>query len=280
MLLLIRVMKMKVSELFLVLSWFWSNFFCFPAEFLHSDFAVNGCSDTDGELVYGLDDEDTWYADFVNGRGVEPQPSFMDHISHTGDMYQQALEGQRICKRNLGLRRQAMKDIPLKNGEENQMILCLSSLSFSFCIRFVGWTSFFSDPPSNLMIYTRDDLQLGDMNTLICYATGFYPAPVKVHWTKNGQNVTDGPVANVPHLNKDGSFKQIFRLQFIPQQGDVYTCTAQHPGLDQPLTSIWEVDVQQPSVGPAVFCALGLTVALLGVAAGTFFLIKGNSEAD
>ena len=33
---------------------------------------------------------------------------------------------------------------------------------------------------------------------------------------------------------------------------------------------------QQPGVGPAVFCGLGLTVGLLGVAAGTFFLIKGN----
>ncbi|TKS80466.1 hypothetical protein D9C73_014566 [Collichthys lucidus] len=37
-----------------------------------------------------------------------------------------------------------------------------------------------------------------------------------------------------------------------------------------------DVEVKQPGVGPAVFCGLGLTVGLLGVAAGTFFLIKGN----
>lgn len=37
-----------------------------------------------------------------------------------------------------------------------------------------------------------------------------------------------------------------------------------------------DVQVSQPSVGPAVFCGVGLTVGLLGVAAGTFFLIKGN----
>lgn len=36
------------------------------------------------------------------------------------------------------------------------------------------------------------------------------------------------------------------------------------------------VEVKQPGVGPAVFCGLGLTFGLLGVAAGTFFLIKGN----
>lgn len=89
------------------------------------------------------------------------------------------------------------------------------------------------------MIYARDELQIGDMNTLICYVTGFYPAPVKVHWTKNGQNVTEGAIVNVPHPNKDGSFKQLFRLQFVPHQGDMYTCTVQHPALDQPLTKIW-----------------------------------------
>lgn len=37
-----------------------------------------------------------------------------------------------------------------------------------------------------------------------------------------------------------------------------------------------EVEVEQPSVGPAVFCGFGLTIGLLGVAVGTFFLIKGN----
>lgn len=68
--------------------------------------------------MYGLDDEETWYADFINSRGVEPQPSFIDHISHGEGMYEQAVDGQRICKRNLRLRRQAMKEIPLENGDE------------------------------------------------------------------------------------------------------------------------------------------------------------------
>ncbi len=38
-----------------------------------------------------------------------------------------------------------------------------------------------------------------------------------------------------------------------------------------------EVDVAVPGVGPAVFCGVGLSLGLLGVAAGTFFLIKGNN---
>jgi len=40
---------------------------------------------------------------------------------------------------------------------------------------------------------------------------------------------------------------------------------------------ISEVDVALPSVGPDVFCGVGLTLGLLGVAVGTFFLIKGNN---
>ncbi|XP_026208695.1 mamu class II histocompatibility antigen, DR alpha chain-like [Anabas testudineus] len=236
-------MKMKVSELVFVLS----CVLCVSADVLHDDFAINGCSDTDGEVMYGLDDEETWYADFINSGGVEPQPSFIDHIGHSEGMFEQALDGQRVCKRNLGLRREAMAEIPLEN-----------------------------DPPSSLLIYTRDHVGLGEKNTLICYVTGFYPAPVKVSWTKNGRNTTEGTSINVPHPSRDGSFTQISRLQFIPEQGDMYSCSVEHPALNQPLTRIWEVEEQQPSVGPAVFCGLGLTVGLLGVAAGTFFLVKGN----
>ncbi len=39
-----------------------------------------------------------------------------------------------------------------------------------------------------------------------------------------------------------------------------------------------DVEVAMPSVGPAVFCGVGLTLGLLGVAMGTFFIIKGNNR--
>merc|ERR1711977_749203 len=81
---------------------------------------------------------------------------------------------------------------------------------------------------------------------------------------------------NVPYPNKDGSFSQTSRLDFIPQQGDMYSCSVTHPALKLGMTRMYDVNVQLPSIGPAVFCGLGLTVGLLGVASGTFFLIKGN----
>nr|ANB50046.1 MHC class II antigen alpha chain [Trachinotus ovatus] len=234
---------MKVSPLLLFLSWV----VCVSAEGLHVDLSITGCSDSDGEMMYSLDGEELWVADFINHRGVEPQPSFIDHMSYVEGTYDTAVANQQICRSNLKTIREAMKDIPLNR-----------------------------DPPSSPVVYTRDEVELGVKNTLICHVTGFYPAPVKVYWTKNGQNVTEGTSINVPFPNKDGSFRQTSRLDFTPQQGDMYSCSVTHPALDRPLTRIWDVEVQQPSIGTAVYCGLGLTVGLLGVAAGTFFLIKGN----
>nr|AFY98544.1 MHC class II antigen [Kareius bicoloratus]AFY98545.1 MHC class II antigen [Kareius bicoloratus] len=232
-------MKMNVLVLCFVLS--------VSAEGLHKDLQVIGCSDSDGEEAYNLDGEEMWFADFINNRGVEPQPSFIDHMSYREGAYQTAVANQQACKTNLGVVRQALKDFKMEN-----------------------------DRPSSPMIYTEDKVELGGKNTLICHVTGFYPPPVHVYWTKNEENVTEGTSLNVPYPNQDRSFRQTARLEFTAQQGDVYSCTVSHPALDQPLTKIWDVDVPQPGVGPSVFCGVGLSVGLLGVAAGTFFLIKGN----
>ncbi|XP_039996941.1 H-2 class II histocompatibility antigen, A-U alpha chain-like [Xiphias gladius] len=236
-------MMMKVSELVLVLS----CVLCVSADSLHVDLYIGGCSDTDGENMYTLEGEEMWYADFINKRGVEPQPGFIDHMSYVEGTYERAVANQQVCKSNLKVDQHNFKDVPLE-----------------------------FDPPSRPMIYTRDTVELGENNTLICYVTGFYPAPVTVYWTKNRQEVTEGTSINIPYPNKDGSFNQISRLEFVPQLGDMYSCSVKHPALNQPLTRFWDVEVKQPSIGPAVFCGLGLTVGLLGVAAGTFFLIKGN----
>ncbi|XP_051800716.1 HLA class II histocompatibility antigen, DP alpha 1 chain-like [Acanthochromis polyacanthus] len=216
------------------------------ADVLHEDLHIAGCSDSDGEDMYALDREEIWYADFKKEEGVRPQPDFIDPMDVPGG-YQQAVANQQICRNNMKNFRKAMKDLPLEK-----------------------------DPPSNPMIYTRNDVELGVKNVLICHVSGFYPAPVNVSWTKNGEKVTEGTSINIPFPNKDGSFTQISRLEFIPQQGDIYSCSVEHLALDQPLTRMWDVETTQPGVGPAVFCGVGLTIGLLGVAAGTFFLIKGN----
>ncbi|KAL7375268.1 hypothetical protein ABVT39_014509 [Epinephelus coioides] len=236
-------MKMMKMMVVLVLS----CVLCVSADSLHKDFSITGCSDSDGEHMFALDGEEMWYADFINKKGVEPQPSFIDHMSYPEGAYESAVTNLQICKQNLNTARKAIKDIPVEQ-----------------------------DPPSSPVVYSRDDVELGQNNILICHVTGFYPAPVTFYWTKNNKNVTEGTSSNVPYPNKDGSFNQFSRLEFVPQLGDIYSCSVGHQALDQPLTRIWDVEKTQPSVGPAVFCGVGLTVGLLGVAAGTFFLIKGN----
>uniref|UniRef100_A0A8C9XYN9 HLA class II histocompatibility antigen, DR alpha chain-like n=1 Tax=Sander lucioperca TaxID=283035 RepID=A0A8C9XYN9_SANLU len=218
-----------------------SGLLCVSADVLHEDIYINGCSDSDGESMYALDGEEKWVADHINKRGVEPQPSFVDHIRYPRGFYEQAVTGY-----------PAMSLSPKP------------------------YNDFYEQFYPQCVIYTTKSVQRGKKNTLICYVTGFYPAPVNFYWTKNGENVTQGTSTNVPYPNKDGSFNQFSRLEFIPQLGDIYSCTVKHLALDQPLTRIWDVEKTQPGIGPAVFCGLGLTVGLLGVATGTFFLIKGN----
>ncbi|KAL7827141.1 hypothetical protein SRHO_G00328590 [Serrasalmus rhombeus] len=130
-------------------------------------------------------------------------------------------------------------------------------------------------PQSSL--YSKDDVQLGSKNTLVCYITGFYPPHVGVSWTRNNSNVTDRVSLSRYYLNDDETYNLVSTLSFTPEQGDIYTCTVGHTALDRPLTKTWDVQVALPGVGPTVFCGVGLAAGLLGVAVGTFFLIKGNN---
>ncbi|XP_076011324.1 mamu class II histocompatibility antigen, DR alpha chain-like [Genypterus blacodes] len=232
---------MKINLPLLLLCWA----LCARANVLHEDINIRGCSDSDGENMYGLDGEEVWYADFINQKAVEPQPEFMDHMTYDGG-YEQAQVNLQICRQNMKLRQRALKNETLEN-----------------------------DPPPNPTIYSRDDVELGVTNQLICHVSRFYPAPVQIHWTKNGENATQGIRSNPPYVNKDGTFQQFSSLSFVPQLGDIYSCSVEHPALQHPKTSLWDVEKTQPGLGPSIFCVVGLIVGLLGVATGTFFLIKG-----
>ncbi|XP_016520752.1 mamu class II histocompatibility antigen, DR alpha chain-like isoform X1 [Poecilia formosa] len=211
----------------------------------HDSFRVLACSDTDGLNMITLDGEEAWHADFIQETGVDTLPDFVSHPSFSG-IYEQSVGQLQVCKNNLKIIRIGLKDIPDP-----------------------------LDPPTSLL-YTTNKVELGEKNILVCHVSGFYPAPVNVSWTRNGQKVTEGTSINIPFPNEDFTFTQISRLQFVPQLGDIYSCSVEHPALKEPLTRIWDVDVPQPGAGPAVFCAVGLIVGLLGVAVGTFFLIRGT----
>ncbi|XP_030266460.1 H-2 class II histocompatibility antigen, E-U alpha chain isoform X2 [Sparus aurata] len=206
---MMKMMKMMKMMVVLVLS----CVLCVSADVLHQDIAVGGCSESDGEDMYGLDGEVMWYADFKNKKGVLTVPDFVG-ITYQEGTYQQAEANQQICRSNMEIHRKIYKDLPLE-----------------------------SDAPSSPVIYPRDEVELEVKNILICHVTGFYPAPVKFSWTKNGQKVTEGTSVNVPNINKDGTYNQFSKLDFTPQQGDFYSCSVSHPALKDPLTRIWDVEV-------------------------------------
>ncbi|XP_054912052.1 LOW QUALITY PROTEIN: mamu class II histocompatibility antigen, DR alpha chain-like [Poeciliopsis prolifica] len=215
---------------------------CVSADVQHDSFRVIACSDTDGFNMMTLDGEEAWHADFIHETGVDTLPDFVSSKFSVGQ--------QQVCKSNLKIIRIGLKDIPDP-----------------------------LDPPTSLL-YTANVVELGEKNILVCHVSGFYPAPVNVSWTRNGDKVTEGTSINVPFPNEDNTFTQISRLHFVPQLGDIYSCSVEHLALKEPLTRIWDVEVQvaPPGVGPAVFCGVGLIVGLLGVAVGTFFLVRGTES--
>ncbi|XP_077080478.1 rano class II histocompatibility antigen, B alpha chain [Siphateles boraxobius] len=217
------------------------------AQVVHRDFGFIGCSDTEKEVFYGSDGEEMYHLDFIRKGGVPTAPDFADPISFS-EAYDAGFGLIELCKHNL--------DVHIKVYKPSVEQLDIPDTS----------------------IYSKDDVVQDVENNLICHVTGFFPPPVNVSWTKNNQIVTEGMSLSQYRRQNDGTFNIFSTLKFTPKEGDIYSCTVNHKSIPgQPKTKTWEVDVALPSVGPAVFCGVGLTLGLLGVAAGTFFLIKGNN---
>ncbi|XP_066499393.1 H-2 class II histocompatibility antigen, A-U alpha chain-like [Hoplias malabaricus] len=213
----------------------------------HQDVALYICSDSEREFIYGLDGEEMWHADFSLEKGVMTLPQFADPFTYEEGAYESAVANIEVCRNNLGLSIQVNKNPAIPKVA----------------------------PQSS--VYTKSSAQLGSKNTLICHITGFYPPHVEVSWTRNNVNVTNEASLSRYYINTDDTFNLISHLSFTPEEGDIYSCSVQHTALDRALTKTWDVQVSLPGVGASVFCGVGLAGGLLGVAVGTFFLIKGNN---
>ncbi|XP_035280870.1 H-2 class II histocompatibility antigen, A-U alpha chain-like [Anguilla anguilla] len=215
----------------------------------HIDIYVIACqtNDTAPEDEEQLDGDEMLYSDFKNGKVVITLPDFAQKFE-SPTWYASALANHGVCINNLDVAVQAENNPP----EE-------------------------IDPPQST-IYSRRKVELGKSNSLICFVNNFYPAPVKVKWTKNNVEVKDGVTLSRYYPNPDFTFQQFSTLSITPQEGDVYSCSVEHKGLRDPLTRIWEPEANNESdMAETAFCGIGLTLGLLGVGVGTFFLIKGNN---
>ncbi|XP_060787137.1 H-2 class II histocompatibility antigen, A-U alpha chain-like [Neoarius graeffei] len=215
------------------------------SQFKHQDLELIECSEKNKEYMLGSDGDEMFYADFEKKKVVIMLPPFTDLIGFPG-AYESAKANLAACQQNLKLSIEDFKAQP-----EPQ------------------------DAPQS-SIYLKENMELGSENMLICHFTRFFPPPVTVRWTKNSVDVTEQSTLSRYYPNEDKTYNQFSHLPFTPQEGDVYSCTVEHEALETPDTKTWEVDVELPSVGPSVVCGVGLAVGLLGVATGTFFLVKGN----
>ncbi|XP_012990628.3 H-2 class II histocompatibility antigen, A-F alpha chain-like isoform X2 [Esox lucius] len=92
----------------------------------------------------------------------------------------------------------------------------------------------------DVMLYPKEEVAQGTRNSLVCFVNNFFPPPVQVKWTKNDENITERAEAGRYATNSDNTFYHFSTLTFTPEEGDIYTCTVEHPALDNPLTKIWD----------------------------------------
>ncbi|XP_061216424.1 class II histocompatibility antigen, M beta 1 chain [Neopsephotus bourkii] len=97
---------------------------------------------------------------------------------------------------------------------------------------------------------------------LTCHVWGFYPPAVTVLWLHNGDLVTpdDEPPPIVP--NGDLTYQTQLTLMAAPAHGDTFTCSVQHPALDQPLLVDWDHGLSPALVVKVVAATV---VMLLGI---------------
>lgn len=222
---------------------------CAAEKIVHEYFTHIWCSENDGADVWEIDGEEEYHADFKEGRGVVSLPKFATlNYSLLPAAYERSVYQLQMCRYNL--------------------------------IYTVHWYNFPAedlDAPT-ITMYLKDDEQLHVLNELICLVTGFYPPSVRVSWTKNNENVTEDVYISQYYPNSEHTFTLFSSISIVLEQGDIYSCTVEHTALQQPQTRTWESEVDLPGNGPLVFCAVGVTIGVLGIITGTFFFVKGSNS--
>lgn len=127
-------------------------------------------------------------------------------------------------------------------------------------------------------IYSKQEMEFGVPNTLICFVNDFHPPFVDITWTKNGQLVDRSKISQTQYYsNSDFSFRTTSYLNFTPQENDIYTCSVHHISLQSPLTRFWEVKgPADRQVAATAVCVCGVILGLIGVFTGVWFIRKAN----
>ncbi|KAG7474216.1 H-2 class II histocompatibility antigen, A-U alpha chain-like [Solea senegalensis] len=135
------------------------------------------------------------------------------------------------------------------------------------------------DSPTS-MIYTKQHIELGVPNVLICFVDNFHPPEVEITWTRNGEHVDEGVVRRRQYYsNSDFGFRTSAYLNFTPEASDIYSCSVDHISLQEPLTKFWEVEVHPNTQNrETALCVCGVILGLTGIVIGLWFIRKANKS--
>nr|XP_035928243.1 RLA class II histocompatibility antigen, DP alpha-1 chain-like isoform X2 [Halichoerus grypus] len=138
-----------------------------------------------------------------------------------------------------------------------------------------------TNEPSEVTVFPKEPVELGQPNTLICHVDKFFPPVLNVTWLRNGQMVTEGIAETIFLPSTEFRFHKFHYLTFLPTAEDVYDCKVEHWGLDQPLLQHWEAQepIQVHETKVTVVCVLGLVAGVVGIITGIIVLKTGQPDS-
>lgn len=228
-------------------------FNCASSQTSHVLRYVVGCNYNDNiQVIYEMDEDLALRADFKNNDIVVTLPSYIHFdMGPYPHLFRDANKAKDACFFAQAAGKEILKDIDTPEVQ---------------------------DPPESIL-YPADEVQRGEENSLVCFVNRFHPPRVEVTWTKNNHPVTEGVSVSSYIPNSDQTFHCFSILTFVPEHGDVYSCTVEHSALDAPKIRVFDVDLRShQDLAFDLYCGGGLTVALVGVAVGTFLIVKGRNR--
>ncbi|CAH6806631.1 Hfe [Phodopus roborovskii] len=114
--------------------------------------------------------------------------------------------------------------------------------------------------------------------SLRCQALNFFPQNITMKWLKDNQPLDAKDVNPVDVLpNGDGTYQAQMTLAVAPGDETSFTCQVEHPGLDQPLTAIWE---PLPSQSLIIGAISGIIICVIFFVAILFLILRKKKASE
>ncbi|XP_072884086.1 beta-2-microglobulin-like [Hemitrygon akajei] len=135
-----------------------------------------------------------------------------------------------------------------------------------------------NSPPPNeigeLYLYSEKPVVFGEVNTLTCFVSGFFPPAIIVTLQKN-KKPASGKV-NSSHLSygKDWRFQVLHNTYIQPADGDIYSCRVLHNISKEEKVIYWEpeeqISAEELDTSQHAVLICGMITGILGTAVGLY----------